>query len=85
MLVLEKVPHLGFANSHFRTIISMYIPYIHNFFTFKLINDSARTDSFFFFQRQPTTKQRILDAETNNLTEQCGITLVEDIAYNAIG
>jgi hypothetical protein len=40
---------------------------------------------FFFFQRQPTTKQRILDAETNNLTEQCGITLVEDIAYNAIG
>jgi len=36
-------------------------------------------------QRQPTSKQRILDAETNNLTEQCGITLVEDIAFNGIG
>jgi len=38
----------------------------------------------FWHQRQPTSKQRIIDAETNNMTEQCGITHIEDLAYNAI-
>jgi len=38
----------------------------------------------FWHQRQPTSKQRIIDAETNNMTEQCGITQIEDLAYNAI-
>ena len=38
----------------------------------------------FWHQRQPTSKQRIIDAETNNMTDQCGITQIEDVAYNAI-
>ena len=38
----------------------------------------------FWHQRQPTSKQRIIDAETNNMTEQCGISHIEDVSYNAI-
>ena len=38
----------------------------------------------FWHQRQPTNKQRIIDAETNNLSEECGIVRIEDLAYNAI-
>jgi transcription factor CP2 and related proteins len=38
----------------------------------------------FWHQRQPTNKQRIIDAETNNLSDECGIARIEDLAYNAI-
>jgi len=38
----------------------------------------------FWHQRQPTSKQRIIDAETNNMSEQCGVSHIEDVAYNAI-
>ena len=38
----------------------------------------------FWHQRQPTSKQRIIDAETNNMSEQCGISHIEDVSYNAI-
>merc|ERR1740128_1234620 len=38
----------------------------------------------FWHQRQPTSKQRIIDAETNNMSDECGITQIEDISYNAI-
>ena len=38
----------------------------------------------FWHQRQPTNKQRILDAETNNISEDCGIARIEDVSYNAI-
>lgn len=38
----------------------------------------------FWHQRQPTNKQRILDAETNNISDDCGISRIEDISYNAI-
>ena len=38
----------------------------------------------FWHQRQPTSKQRIIDAETNNMTDQCGIQQIEDVSYNAI-
>ena len=38
----------------------------------------------FWHQRQPTNKQRIIDAETNNISEECGIARIEDLAYNAI-
>jgi len=38
----------------------------------------------FWHQRQPTSKQRIIDAETNNISEECGISQIEDVAYNAI-
>ena len=38
----------------------------------------------FWHQRQPTSKQRIIDAETNNISEECGITQIEDVSYNAI-
>jgi len=38
----------------------------------------------FWHQRQPTNKQRIIDAETNNMGEQCGIQHIEDVSYNAI-
>lgn len=27
---------------------------------------------------------RILDAETNNISEDCGISRIEDVSYNAI-
>merc|ERR1719232_179016 len=38
----------------------------------------------FWHQRQPTSKQRIIDAETNNMSEECGINQIEDVSYNAI-
>ena len=38
----------------------------------------------FWHQRQPSSKQRIIDAETNNMSEQCGIQHIEDVSYNAI-
>jgi len=38
----------------------------------------------FWHQRQPTSKQRIIDAETNNISEECGISQIEDVSYNAI-
>jgi len=38
----------------------------------------------FWHGRQPTGKQRIIDAETNNMNDQCGIVKIEDVAYNAI-
>ena len=38
----------------------------------------------FWHQRQPTSKQRIIDAETNNMSEECGIQQIEDVSYNAI-
>ena len=38
----------------------------------------------FWHQRQPTAKQRIIDAETNNINDQCGVVQVEDVSYNAI-
>jgi len=38
----------------------------------------------FWHQRQPTNKQRIIDAETNNMTDQCGISHIEDVSFNAI-
>jgi len=38
----------------------------------------------FWHQRQPTAKQRIIDAETNNMSEECGINQIEDVSYNAI-
>ena len=38
----------------------------------------------FWYQKQPTSKQRIIDAETNNMTDQCGIQQIEDVAFNAI-
>jgi len=38
----------------------------------------------FWHQRQPTSKQRIIDAETNNMSDQCGISHIEDVAFNAI-
>jgi len=38
----------------------------------------------FWHQRQPTAKQRIIDAETNNMSEECGISQIEDVAYNGI-
>jgi len=38
----------------------------------------------FWHQRQPTSKQRIIDAETNNMSEGCGIQQIEDVAFNAI-
>ena len=38
----------------------------------------------FWHQRQPSSKQRILDAETNNISDDCGIARIEDLAYNAI-
>ena len=38
----------------------------------------------FWHQRQPTSKQRIIDAETNNMSEGCGIQQIEDVSYNAI-
>ena len=38
----------------------------------------------FWHQRQPTSKQRIIDAETNNMSDQCGITHIEDVSFNAI-
>jgi len=38
----------------------------------------------FWHQRQPTSKQRIIDAETNNMSDECGITQIEDISYNSI-
>ena len=38
----------------------------------------------FWHQRQPTSKQRIIDAETNSMTDQCGITHIEEVSYNAI-
>ena len=38
----------------------------------------------FWHQRQPTNKQRILDAETNNISDDCGIARIEDISYNSI-
>ncbi|XP_023323982.1 protein grainyhead [Eurytemora carolleeae] len=38
----------------------------------------------FWHGRQPTSKQRIIDAETNNMSDQVGITEIEDVAYNAI-
>jgi len=38
----------------------------------------------FWHQRQPTSKQRIIDAETNNITDDCGISHIEDVSYNAI-
>ena len=38
----------------------------------------------FWHQRQPTSKQRIIDAETNNMGEECGIQQIEDVSYNAI-
>ena len=38
----------------------------------------------FWHQRQPTAKQRIIDAETNNMSDECGISQIEDVAYNGI-
>ena len=38
----------------------------------------------FWHQRQPTSKQRIIDAETNNVSDECGISQIEDVSYNAI-
>ena len=38
----------------------------------------------FWHSRQPSGKQRILDAETNNITDDCGIVRMEDVSYNAI-
>jgi len=38
----------------------------------------------FWHQRQPSHKQRIIDAETNNMSDQCGIQHIEDVSYNAI-
>eukprot|EP00092_Neocalanus_flemingeri_P033274 GFUD01036185.1.p1 GENE.GFUD01036185.1~~GFUD01036185.1.p1 ORF type:complete len:626 (+),score=183.78 GFUD01036185.1:84-1961(+) len=38
----------------------------------------------FWHQRQPTSKQRIIDAETNNMSDQCGISHIEDVSFNAI-
>jgi len=38
----------------------------------------------FWHQRQPTSKQRIIDAETNNMSDECGITQIEDVSYNSI-
>ena len=38
----------------------------------------------FWHQRQPTAKQRIIDAETNNMSDECGINQIEDVSYNAI-
>jgi transcription factor CP2-like protein len=38
----------------------------------------------FWHQRQPTSKQRIIDAETNNISDECGISQIEDVSYNAI-
>jgi len=38
----------------------------------------------FWHQRQPTSKQRIIDAETNNMSDECGINQIEDVSYNAI-
>ena len=38
----------------------------------------------FWHTRQPSSKQRIIDAETNNMSEQCGIQHIEDVSYNAI-
>lgn len=38
----------------------------------------------FWYQKQPTSKQRIIDAETNNMTDQCGILQIEDVSFNAI-
>ena len=38
----------------------------------------------FWHQRQPTAKQRIIDAETNNMAEECGINQIEEMSYNAI-
>merc|ERR1719384_1677252 len=37
----------------------------------------------FWHQRQPSSKQRIIDAETNNMSEQCGITQIEDLGVLA--
>ena len=48
-------------------------------------NPEEETNAWdFWHQRQPTSKQRIIDAETNNMTDQCGISQIEDVAYNAI-
>jgi len=39
----------------------------------------------FWHSRQPTGKQRIIEAETNNINpDQCGISEIQDMAYNAI-
>jgi transcription factor CP2-like protein len=38
----------------------------------------------FWHGRQPTSKQRIIDAETNNMSDQVGISEIEDVSYNAI-
>jgi len=38
----------------------------------------------FWHQRQPSHKQRIIDAETNNMSDQCGIQHIEDVSFNAI-
>ena len=48
-------------------------------------NPEDETNAWEFWQnRQPSNKQRIIDAETNNVGEQCGITEIEDLAHNAI-
>jgi len=38
----------------------------------------------FWHNRQPSNKQRIIDAETNNISDHSGITEIEDVAHNAI-
>ena len=38
----------------------------------------------FWHSRQPSGKQRILDAETNHIPDDCGIVRIEDVSYNAI-
>jgi len=38
----------------------------------------------FWHGRQPSPNQRIIDAETNSINDQCGIVEIEDVAYNAI-
>ena len=48
-------------------------------------NPEDETNAWEFWHgRQPTSKQRIIDAETNNISDQCGISDIEDVAYNAI-